>query len=163
MRHSCAAPIGGGKVYITGGQEPDYSEAFAQSFVFDPATQEFSPLPSLPVALYGHASVLLANGTLLVFGGIAQVPGGGATLQPLDFAYALDTTAGGDWQKVAIGGASPGGRHGMSASLNTDGTIFIFGGLDNETGPLNEGWLLDPAAMQWSQTFLGTGRSGKLG
>lgn len=156
VRHACAAPLSGGKVYITGGQEPDYSEAFAQSFVFDPTTQLFGPLPALPAALYGHSSVLLTNGTLLVFGGTAARSGASA-IQPMNTLYVLDTTASGAWATLSVGGAYPPARHGASASLNPDGTVFLFGGADGAGKGLNDGWVLVPATLSWTQTFGGSG------
>ncbi|BEJ13739.1 hypothetical protein CspHIS471_0309130 [Cutaneotrichosporon sp. HIS471] len=154
VRHSCAAPVSGGKVYITGGQETDYSEAFAQTFVFDPESMSFSPLVQLPAAIYGHSSVLLSNGTLLVMGGVTSQSGAKA-LQPLDTLYALDTTSSSaTWQSINVP-AAPVARRSAFATLNPDGSVFVFGGADAEDKPLNDGWILDPQHLSWTQTFDG--------
>ncbi|TXT14321.1 uncharacterized protein COLE_00514 [Cutaneotrichosporon oleaginosum] len=154
VRHACAAPVTGGKVFITGGQEPDFRETFAHTFVFDPASMRFTGLAPLPVAMYGHSSVLLANGTLLVIGGMTSRAGATA-LQPLDIVYALDTTTRAPaWTSVRVPNP-PKARHGASAILNNDGSVFIFGGADVEGKPLNDGWILDPEHLSWTQTFNG--------
>ncbi|GMK53943.1 hypothetical protein CspeluHIS016_0105290 [Cutaneotrichosporon spelunceum] len=154
IRHSCAAPVSGGKVYITGGQRTDYSEAYAQTFVFDPTSMTFSPLAPLPMAIYDHSSVLLPNGTLVVMGGVRSQSGSTA-LQALDTVFTLDTTSSSaTWQTVSVP-VPPRARRGASASLNPDGSVFVFGGLDDERNALNDGWLLDPQYLSWTQTFDG--------
>jgi hypothetical protein len=160
VRHSCASPVTGGKVFITGGQEPDYSEAFAQTFVFDPASMSFSELAPLPASTYGHSSVLLSNGTLLVLGG-TTARAGAIALQPLDTVFTLDTTATSPTWASASVPAAPRARHGASATLNPDGSVFVFGGADVNGKPLNDGWILDPQHLSWTQTF--NGGSGELG
>ncbi|BEJ06389.1 hypothetical protein CcaverHIS641_0309110 [Cutaneotrichosporon cavernicola] len=160
VRHSCAAPASGGKVYITGGQETDYSETFAQTFVFDPESMSFSPLVHLPAAIYGHSSVLLSNGTLLVMGGVTS-QSGAIALQPLDTLYALDTTSSSaTWESINVP-AAPVARRSAFATLNPDGSVFVFGGADAEGKPLNDGWILDPQHLSWTQTF--DGGNGVLG
>lgn len=154
VRHACAAPLTGGKVYITGGQEADYSEVFAQTFVYDPARQEFTALAPLPIALYAHASVLLTNGTLLVFGGVSARNGVSA-LQPMNTIYSLDTTTHGGWISLTTPSGGPSVRQGATASLNTDGTVFVFGGTNGAGSVLNDGWVLDPRTLSWTQVFAG--------
>ena len=90
MYHSASAS--GGKVYIVGGQKTDGSgNAFATHYVFDPSGPSFSQLPSTngPPAIYGHASIVLADGRLLVFGGYNS---NSSELVPFTTIWSLCTT-----------------------------------------------------------------------
>lgn len=153
MQHSCAGPVGGGTVYITGGRAVDGSDNYNEVYAFSPAANLFSELPPLPNPIAQHSSVLLANGTLLVFGGVLPETN---RLLPASVLYTLDTTKeGATWQTLVTSGQSmPMPRLAASASLSADGKIFVFGGTDvTHAQAYSDGWILDPATLQWSPSL----------
>lgn len=150
--HSCASSMGGGTVFITGGNAIDGSRLYGQVFAFSPATNTFAQLPSLPNPISHHSSVLLGNGTLLVFGGVYP---GENQLVPADMVLALDTTEeGASWQILAVSGASmPSPRLGATASLLSNGMVLVVGGTDVSLAQAdNDDWLLDVETLQWSRS-----------
>lgn len=61
-----------GRVLVTGGSSPKGGfVALASAEIYDPATSTWSPAPSMATARYGHAAVVLADGSVLVVGGHA--------------------------------------------------------------------------------------------
>ena len=71
-----------GRVLIAGGRPVGYGEAGALTMLstaelYDPATGEFQATGSMGAGRALHAAVLLADGKVLVTGGIGDVPGSG--------------------------------------------------------------------------------------
>lgn len=156
--HSAASLSTGKKTYITGGLKDDGSGAgFADVYEFDPASSAFTTLPDLPQGLYHHSSVLLPNGTLVIFGGVFKSPAtGNSALLPLSTLYTLDTNSNAaGWTTRSIAGAVPDGRRGASSVLNTNGTkAFLFGGADADLGSMvGDNWELDLDSCVWRQVF----------
>lgn len=59
-----------GRVLVTGGSAPDRAfYPLATAEIYDPATDTWSPAPSMATARYGHAALTLADGSVLVVGG----------------------------------------------------------------------------------------------
>lgn len=160
IHHSAVTGSNGGSVYITGGLKDDGSgQAFADVLVFDPTANTFSTLPSLPQALFHHVSIFLNNGTIVVLGGVYASAGTGTptVLSPTTI-YVLDTTSSSPgWDTITIGGTSPTGRRGATATLSQDGgTIFVFGGADaGLTTVYDDGWLLNVNNLGWTQVANG--------
>ncbi|MBK9360585.1 MAG: hypothetical protein IPM99_05295 [Rubrivivax sp.] len=75
-----ATRLPGGKVVLTGGASifnPANSVALASVEMFDPTTQAFAPLSAaMTSSRAGHAAALLANGSILVTGGVGVVEAG---------------------------------------------------------------------------------------
>ncbi|WRT67837.1 uncharacterized protein IL334_004811 [Kwoniella shivajii] len=145
-----------GKVYISGGMKDDGSGAtFSEVYIYDSSTTTFSSLPSLPIGLYHHSSMLLPNGTLLALGGAYTSPvTGGAALQSYSTIYSLDTSSSSPtWTAIHTSGNVPEGRRGASVVLNDDGNkAFLFGGADAALGEVyGDGWEFDLGNCAWKQ------------
>lgn len=166
LYHSAAGPGSDGRVYITGGVKGDGSGAtFSDVYAYDTSSQTFVQLPPLSQGTYHHNSILLANGTLVLLGGVATSPetGNPATI-PLSQAMVLDTSSETpSWETRSIGGdGAPSGRRGSSLTLNADGSkAFLFGGADAALqSSLGDGWELDLGSASWKQvTAQGNGES----
>ncbi|WWD18514.1 hypothetical protein CI109_102967 [Kwoniella shandongensis] len=151
-----AATGNDGKTYFSGGLKDDGSGAtFSDVYIFDPTTSTFSTLPSLPVGLYHHTSMLLPNGTLLALGGAYTSPTtGSAALQPYSKIYSLDTTSTTpSWTEVSVSGTAPQGRRGAGSTLSEDGSkAFMYGGANAGLGQVfGDGWELDLGNCSWKQ------------
>ncbi|WVR06388.1 hypothetical protein IAU60_003419 [Kwoniella sp. DSM 27419] len=163
IHHSACSSADGGKVYISGGLKADGSGAtFPDVYQYDGATSLFTPLPSLPVGLYHHTSILLPNGTLVIAGGVyTSIASGNPNLQPYSTLYSLDTgTSGAIWTERGTGGTAPDGRRGATLVLSDDGTkAFLYGGADDTLANVRADlWELDLEGGSWSQiTATGTG------
>ncbi|GBE87851.1 hypothetical protein SCP_1200760 [Sparassis crispa] len=153
MYHSSSSS--GGKIYIVGGLKTDGSNnAYSDHYVFDPKTPSFTQLPSTngPPDIYGHASIVLSNGWLIVFGGYCQSEN---TLLPFTTVWAMDTTQSTlGWATLSVSNASvPSPRRGFAATLLEGGQVVIHGGADAEMQTtLSDGWVLDTtrSPMVWS-------------
>ncbi|WVO12632.1 hypothetical protein L204_100237 [Cryptococcus depauperatus] len=161
--HHSAATGADGKVYLTGGLKNDGSGiTFSDTYLFDPAGPSFSTLPSLPSGIYHHSSILLSNGSLLVFGGaFTSQATSNVDVRPFTSIYRLDTAAASpSWMEVGISGSAPEGRRGASAALNKDGTkVVLFGGASANLGNVyDDTWTLDVQSSTWEKTSTsGTG------
>lgn len=149
---------GQGKVYIAGGLKNDGSgQTYSDVYLFDSASNVFTSLPSLPSGLYHHSAIVLANGTLVVVGGvsISQDTGNPTTID-LSSIYSLDTTSTSPvWDEIDISGSVPSGRRGASLILSSaEDVAFLFGGANSDlTEVLGDGWTLDPVGCSWTQVF----------
>ena len=151
-----SASSSGGKVFIIGGQKADGSQtALSVHEVFDYTNPSFDSLPSTngPPDLYGHASLVLHNGSLLVFGGYSQSQG---TLLPLSTIWTMNTWADTcKWSLARVDNTSlPSPRRNFAAVVLSDGRILIHGGSDAVLQTTySDGWILDTTRdpMVWSQ------------
>ena len=143
------------KVWIVGGEKADGSgSAFSESYVFDPLVPSFTQLSSKngPPDLTGHASVVLSNGHLLVFGGYSPST---ASLIPFTTIWSLDTTdSNALWTTLTISSASlPSPRRAFATALLDNGKVLIHGGADAELqNSYVDGWILDTTQnpMTWT-------------
>ena len=151
MRHASASV--NGKIYVIGGEAADGSgNTFSTHYIFDPSVPAFTQLPTQnsPPGIYGHAAIILFDGRLLVFGGIA-----GGQLVSLSTIWVLDTTKSNlSWTLASVQGSNlPPPRAAFAVVLLDDGRILIQGGTDAafQTN-LADGWILDPSnnAMTWT-------------
>ena len=150
-----SASSSGGKVFITGGQKADGSQtALSQHEIFDYTGPTFTALPTTngPPDLYGHASLVLQNGSLLIFGGYSQSQG---TLLPFSTIWILDTWADTfTWSTIRIDNTTlPTGRRNFAAVVLSDGRILIHGGSDAVLQTtFSDGWILDTTKnpMAWT-------------
>lgn len=149
-------------MYITGGLKGDGSGVtFADVYANDSTNARFETLPSLPEGIYGHSSVLLPNGTLVLVGGVSTSPEtGNPATTPMTRIYALDTNSDSPaWREGTVSGGDPAGRRGTAMALSDDGSkAFLYGGGD---AALNEaygdGWELDMATSTWRSIDRGSG------
>ncbi|KAI0264356.1 hypothetical protein BC834DRAFT_844030 [Gloeopeniophorella convolvens] len=151
MRHASAST--NGTVYIIGGEAADGSgNAFSTHYLFVPSVPAFIELPSdnAPPGIFGHAAVILLDGRLLVFGGVAQ-----GELVPFSSSWVLDTTQTNPaWSLASIDASNlPPPRASFAYTLLDDGRVLIQGGSDaNFQTSLADGWILDPSQspMTWT-------------
>ncbi|ODN81603.1 hypothetical protein L202_02014 [Cryptococcus amylolentus CBS 6039] len=153
-----AASSSDGKVYITGGLKGDGSGVtFSDVYEFDPSTASFSALPSLPEQVYHHTSVLLSNGTLLVFGGAyTSQATSNADVRSFNSIYRLDVSSDSPaWDEITLSSDSlPTGRRGATAALSGDGKkVVLIGGASAGLGDVyGDVWVLDVDTLVWEQT-----------
>ena len=154
MRHS-AATSSSSQVFITGGEMADGSgNALSDHYVFNPTVPSFTLLPpNGPPDLYGHASIILSDGRLLVFGGYSPSQG---TLLPFSTIWVLDTSQSSlAWTIIQTSTNSlPSPRMAFAAASLNDGSVLIHGGSDaNLQTNFADGWILDTSqnTMGWTQ------------
>ena len=154
MRHSTAT-ASSSQVFIIGGEMADGSgNALPDHYVFNPMNSSFTLLPpNGPPDLFGHASIILSDGRLLVFGGFSPSQG---TLLPFSTIWILDTSHSNlAWSVVQTSTSSlPSPRMAFAAASLNDGGILIHGG-SNAGLQTNfaDGWILDTSqnTMSWTQ------------
>ena len=154
MRHSTAtAPSS--QIFIIGGEMADGSgNALPDHYVFNPTVPSFTLLPpNGPPDLYGHASIILSDGRLLVFGGYSTSQG---TLLPFSTIWVLDTSQSNlAWSVIQTSTNSlPSPRIAFAAAPLNDGGILIHGGNDASLqANFADGWILDTSqsTMGWTQ------------
>lgn len=147
-------------VYITGGEKNDGSGLGYRGAWAVTATNgvTYTALPDLPTDLVHHQSVILANGTLVLIGGL--IPSASAFLS-LSTVYTLDTTkTTSAWNTVTLQTSDdvPATRRGHTATLVTDSKgneiIYLVGGI---SGSLQGGqvlvdiWRLDIVKGSWEE------------
>ncbi|KAM5539305.1 hypothetical protein V8D89_007178 [Ganoderma adspersum] len=145
----------GGKVFLVGGEKTDGSgSAFSDHYVFDPSGPSFTQLPTTngPPDLFGHASVVLPDRRLLVFGGYS--PSENALL-PFSTVWTLDTTQSSyAWTASEVANATlPSPRRGFAAAILDNGKVLIQGGADADMqNVFSDGWVLDTtqSPMSWT-------------
>lgn len=150
IRHSTAtAP--NGLVFIFGGVRADGSQiAFSDHSYFSSSTMTFTPLPTSGAApdLYGHASVVLPDGRILVFGGYSPSQ---TRLVPLSTIWVLDTSTM-QWSVVNTDTTPlPSPRMAFAAVYFGAGKVIIHGG-SNSALQTNfaDGWMLDTSKNPWT-------------
>ncbi|KAL1683351.1 hypothetical protein EV122DRAFT_201789, partial [Schizophyllum commune] len=150
MRHT-AVTSNEGKVYIIGGERADGSgNTFPDNYVFDPAGPSFTTLPTdnAPRNIYGHASVILPNQHILVFGGYAA-----SSLVDLNTIWVLDITQDPPvWSTTTVDGSSaPSGRIAFAYVLLDGPKVLIHGGSDQSgQTTMSDGWVLDLSGDSWT-------------
>jgi len=153
IHHSASST--GGKIWIVGGEKDDGSNnGLSDHYVFDPHAPSFTLLPSTngPPDLYGHASVVLPNGQMLIFGGYCSSMG---MLIPFSTIWAIDTTQSSlTFTSLSISNSSlPSPRRAFAVVLLDDSKILIQGGADFALQNVySDGWILDASQdpMVWT-------------
>ena len=142
MEHT-ATRLPDGKVLVVGGMiDTNFSVPSATAEVFDPATGVFSPTGNLGQARSTHQAILLANGKVLIVGGIT---GGNimiASAELYDPATGMFTATG----SMNIP------RAGFSANLLPSGKVLVAGGYNNSNTWNAPAELYDPATGTFSLT-----------
>lgn len=120
-----------GRVLVTGGaDERDSDGVYDTTELFDPATGTFTPGPSMVLPRYKHegASLLLANGTVLIAGGAPQAE----TFDPARQRFTL-----------VAGAPRMAGLFAAVAPLGPGGAL-ITGGYGQGQGPQASAWVYRP-------------------
>jgi len=55
------------------------------------------------------------------------------------------------WEKSKVFGNTPKPRNRHSSVITNEGKIYIFGGISNDSGYLNDLWMFDVTNMQWTE------------
>ncbi len=136
--------VPGNKVLILGGAAISGANLVATDGieVFDPATSSFSsPAPTTLVTRAEHTATLLANGSILVLGGLDPATGLGTTGPMLiDPSTYVSTALNG-----LFGASSANNRFGHTATRLANGWVLIAGGRSTATGNLlNSAYIYKP-------------------
>jgi hypothetical protein len=115
--------LSNGDVLNTGGEETEYGLPARTAERYNVTSRTWSLEPSMHSARIGHTATLLADGSVLVVGGL------GRKLQPLSSAEVYDPL-GNVWAQAP---PLPATRFSQSASLLPDGDVMIVGGIVNGT------------------------------
>ncbi|KAJ7019837.1 hypothetical protein C8F04DRAFT_1197335 [Mycena alexandri] len=147
--HHAAVSSTTGEVYIFGGEKADGSrEAFSDHYVFNPNTDSFALLPTdnAPPALTGHASIILPNGQILIFGGLSS-----EGLLPFNTLYIFDTKTN-SWSSENVSyGDVPQGRRAFASTLLDETTLLIHGGCDGVfQNVYSDGWIYNITNTTWT-------------
>jgi N-acetylneuraminic acid mutarotase len=129
-----------GKVLVTGvASVAKASSSTSSAELFDPISQTWALTGSMNSARQSHRAVLLANGRVLVSGGLKD----GNALTSTE-EYDPNT---GTWQAL---GALTHGRAFHSATLLPDGKVLAAGGVDSSSADLSSAELFDPSTETWT-------------
>ncbi|KAJ7126771.1 hypothetical protein C8R44DRAFT_733500 [Mycena epipterygia] len=147
--HHAAVSAITGEVYIFGGEKADGSLLeFADHYVFNPATSNFTLLPTenAPPALTGHAAIILPNGQIFIFGGLSSSSG----LLSFALIWIFDTSTY-TWSSQTTSGTPPPGRRGFAYVLIDENTILIHGGCDAVfQNTYSDGWIYTIDSATWA-------------
>ncbi|KAF5382121.1 hypothetical protein D9615_004434 [Tricholomella constricta] len=154
--HHSAATSPSGSILVVGGEKADDSKiAFSEHYIFYPDIPSFTLLSSDngPPAITGHASVMLPDSRLLVFGGYSQSTD---SLLPFSTIWALDTTQSSpSWSSISVSDSPlPPPRRAFAATAIAGGNVLIHGGSDAVLqNDWADGWILDTTQnpMVWKQ------------
>lgn len=133
-----------GRVLVTGGSNAPWVELteFAETEIYDPATGTWRATGSLASARMGHTATTLADGTVLVFGGLLE--GLRGLLDDLEGAFRptaeLYDPVSGAWR--TLGPVPPRVNH--TATLRADGKVLVAGGESWPPESAGESFLYDP-------------------
>jgi len=124
-------------------------ESIAAPEYFDPATTAWSSQGSFGAPLRNQMATLLADGKLLLVGGMSKAEIALASCQRYDQATAT-------WSTV---GSLATARYAGSVTLLPSGKVLVEGGMDRNSAIIASSELYDPATGTWSATgSLATGR-----
>jgi WD40 repeat protein len=142
-----------GRVLILGGVAFDAGslDFRASAEMWEPDSESFGSVASLPRTLIGHTATLLPDGRVLVVGGVTD---GGAALNDAAFLWEPKT------EDFSPGGSLAVGRQTHTATLLPDGRVLVVGG-DDGSGSLDGAELWDPDTGSFHAAgSLAVGRSG---
>ncbi|GHH82765.1 hypothetical protein GCM10018793_43150 [Streptomyces sulfonofaciens] len=158
----CAVRLPDGRVLVVGGiTHTDVYRWAGQSFceLYDPVTGTWSPTGSLRIPRSGHQATLLADGTVLVTGGVALEGRKSRTFHPQSpWHTELYNPAAGTWTPA---GNMPIGRAHHRALALPSGRVLVLGGAHSAT--YDAGYaaaaVYDPRSRAWTPaTGMRTGR-----
>lgn len=140
-----------GKLYRIGGFAAKNAEKAEQDLwsqaefaVYDPKTNAWAALPSLPVGRSSFDAAVIGNKIYVVGGWNLQ---GDADTQWQDSALSFDLSSEKkNWQEIA---KPPFHRRALSLAA-CNGKLYVVGGMTKEGGPTTKTAIYDPATNQWS-------------
>ena len=140
--------LNNGKVLVAAGAAPGGWDSFglASAELYDPPSGTWSPTGSLSTARFFQESALLADGRVLVAGGMPR----GVTFENFSSAEIYDP-ASGTWSTT--GSMAVGRRYGFPLTLLPDGKVLVAGGTTSWTATLTDkAELYDPDTGIWTPT-----------
>ncbi len=141
-----ATVLSNGTVLIAGGASPSASCggcATASAELFDPATKTFTATGSMSVPRRGHSAILLANGTVLISGGLDDASGTVLASAEIYNPATGTFTAAGNMNFP---------RYQHQAALLASGEVLIAGGFDSSGSITNSAEIFDPKTGQFTLT-----------
>jgi hypothetical protein len=134
-----AAAVLKGEIYLVGGYDvDDYSEAVADTQIYDPVTNTWSSGTPLPTVTAQAVAAVVGN-VLYVFGGTNN---GGVSVSSAVWAYNPKTKA---WSSKA---AMPTARCSIAATVENN-VIYVIGGYNGSRLATVEGY--NPATNTWTE------------
>jgi hypothetical protein len=152
--HYTATLLASGKVLIVGGwnghaadaaDDPPWDPLFAE--LFDPLSASFTASGSMSTTRIGSSAIRLANGKVLVLGGVPSLQNVHQQPQDPQYAEIYDPPAG----TFSSAGNFTLSRSGYTATLLTNGTVLIAGG-EQAGVAVTSAELLDPTTGTLSLT-----------
>ena len=153
-RFDCPATLlKDGRVLLTGGTSSSpatYNKRIADAEIYDPVARSFTRTGSMQRSRWGHTSTLLADGRVLITGGINEEEGFTTSAELYD-------PKNGVFREISPMRLP---RSGHVAVLLADGRVLITGGF-SEIGALRSAEIFDPALENFLETEpMGTARTG---
>ncbi|MFH2203946.1 MAG: right-handed parallel beta-helix repeat-containing protein [Elusimicrobiota bacterium] len=140
--HHTATLLVDGTVLVAGGFGAG-NTILSSVEIYDPGSGTWAPADPMSTSRAYHTATLLANGEVLVVGGVA-------IFGPNPSLETAEIYAGGGWRPTAsLMAASKRQQH--TATLLTDGTVLVAGGLENQFFSIyNDAFIFDPDSESWS-------------
>ena len=138
-----AVRLSDGRVLLAGGTATaNVGGVLASAEIYDPVAKTFTPTGSMTVPRQGQTATMLANGTVLMVGGVQNI----GFRAELASAELYDPASG----TFSATGSMRTAREGHTATLLRDGRVLIAGGSDNGTHTLDSAEIYDPVAGAFS-------------
>ncbi|MEU6369524.1 kelch repeat-containing protein [Streptomyces sp. NPDC046931] len=159
MNHANVAAVGG-RIYVLGGLSGGASwQSLRDSFVYDPRTDRWARLPSMPAGIArGSAAMGVHGSRIYLAGGMRTlVPGPGGLQDTMDTVSSYDVTTG-RWEALP---SLPQARdHVGGAVVGT--TLYVLGGRDRgQTNVRDTVYALDLRSHRWfERASMPTARGG---
>ena len=136
-----------GRVYAIGGIGVFADgDVWSQAERYDPASDTWTPIASLPQALHGMSAIGDGDGHIFVFGGSTMLDDSG--IQRTSYSYDVGA---GTWSTIA---PMPSGTRDSAVATDDSGAIYVLGGMSS-TGATDAVQQYDPATNTWtSETAL---------
>ena len=134
------APDRSGYAYAIGGLD-DSGQPLSSAERYNPDTDAWSAIASLPTALYAFPAVFNRTNYIYIFGGLTNVTTGTETAKVLRYSVSANT-----WTTMA---PMPIAVAGSAAALGPDGKIYVVGGTSGGA-TTSAVQVYDPAANAWT-------------
>ena len=134
------APDHSGNAYAIGGLD-DSGNPLSSAEVYSQDNNTWSPIASLPTALYDFPAVFNGSNYIYTFGGFTDATSGIETATVLRYSVNANT-----WTAMA---PMPVATAGSAAALGTDGKIYVVGGVSGGV-TTNIVQVYNPAANSWT-------------
>lgn len=130
-----------GRIYAIGGIDftGSSSDVLATVEAYDPASNTWATVASMPAPRAEMAAVLGADGRIYILGGENGLQGVDSTV----FAY---TPSSNTWTTLS---SMPTARYGLAAAVGPDGTIYVIGGIQS-LGPVTTVEAYHPTSDSWT-------------